>query len=108
LAWLEQAWWRRASTKMKVIGYVRVSTEAQAHELRAVVIRLAGALNTVLPVPIALEVARPNEIRRYYDNLFIFGGCFFYDTYSSVLATHEKNRFTKKIKIIPLKVEYTS
>ena len=63
---------------MKVIGYVRVSTEAQAHELRAVVIRLAGALNTVLPVPIALEVARPNEIRRYYDNLFfVFGGFVF-------------------------------
>jgi len=81
---------RRASTKMKVIGYVRVSIEAQAHELRAVVIRLASALNTVLPVPIALEVDRPTEIRRYYDNLFIFGGFVFYDTYSSVLATHEK------------------
>ena len=62
---------------MKVIGYVRVSTEAQAHELRAVLIHLASALNTVLPVPIALEVDRPTEIRRYYDNLFIFGGLFF-------------------------------
>jgi hypothetical protein len=48
---------------MKVIGYVRVSTEAQADELHALVIRLASALNTVLPVPIALEVARPTDDR---------------------------------------------
>jgi hypothetical protein len=82
---------------MKVIGYVRVSTEAQAHELRAVMIRLASALNTVLPVPIALEVARPTKIRRYYDNFFLFlGVSFFYDTCSSVLATHEKKIDSRK------------
>jgi hypothetical protein len=68
---------------MKVIGYVRVSTEAQAHELRAVMIRLASALNTVLPVPIALEVARPTKIRRYYDNLFF---CFWGFRFFTILA----------------------